>query len=127
VPLVFAFQSLRGCVPCWSCEGHLDAQGGLLRPPQVWFYARSPVYLRLLGDGLSALRAAGRLAHPWQIRLSYSEGDLDPAFSLEPDLTQIPAPSLRALWADIPVLAEALAPEMRRRAQEILDRCDDGH
>lgn len=125
LPLVCAVQALRGCTPCWSCEGHLDAEGGLLRPPQVWFYARSPVYLKLLGDALTALRASGHLAHPWQVRLSYSEGELDPAFSLEPDLARIEAPDLVRLQRDIPVLADALAPAIRQRARALLDSCNE--
>ncbi len=122
VPLVFAFQELRVCPPCWSCEGHLRGDGEVFRLPQVWFYTRSLVYVRLLGEWLRALRHDGRIANPWHICVSYSESGLDTAFSLEPDLKTMPRVDLAALQQDVPVLASGLVREVQHLAGRYLVR-----
>lgn len=125
MPLVFAFQELRVCPPCWSCEGHVRGDGELLRLPQVWFYARSLVYVRLIGEWLRALRHEGRIVNPWHVCVSHSESGLDTAFSLEPDLKMMPQVDLATLQQDVHVLAGGLVRDVRRLAARYIARHGD--
>ncbi len=122
VALVFGFNCLRICPPFWSCEGHQYPDGTIQRVPQVWFYTRSLVYPRLIGDWLVRLRFRQRIANPWHICVSYAEGSLDTGFSIEPDLKMIPCLSLPAFQQDVAVIADALVPELRALAREYLDK-----
>lgn len=122
VALVFGFNCLRVCPPFWSCEGHPAPDGSLQRVPQVWFYTRSLVYPRLMGDWLARLYFKKRIANPWHICVSYSESSLDTGFSIEPDLKGISQMSLEQLHQDVAVIADALVPELRELAREYLAR-----
>lgn len=122
VPLVFAFQELRVCPPCWSCEGHVRGDGEVFRLPQVWFYARSLVYVRLIGEWLRALRHEGRTANPWHVCVSHSESGLDTAFSLEPDLKMMASVDLPSLQRDVLVLASGLVREVQQLAGRYIAR-----
>lgn len=122
VGLVFGFNSLRICPPFWSCEGHQYPDGSLQRVPQVWFYTRSLVYPRLLGDWLARMHFKKRIAHPWHICVSYSERCLDTGFSLEPDFKMLKGFVLDELQRDAAILSEALVLEVRALAQQYLDQ-----
>lgn len=81
-PLVYALSSLRVCEPCWSCEGHADAQGKVIRIPRVWFYCRSLTYPRLMDRYFSHLKLKKRLNYPWHLCVTHSDADnADAAFS----------------------------------------------
>lgn len=118
--LVFGFNCLRVCPPYWSCEGHRTSGGLLQRVPQVWFYTRSLVYPRLIGDWLTRLYFKKCIANPWHICVSYSESSLDTGFSIEPDVKQIDRMCLDTLQQDLAVLSEALVPDLRVLAYEYL-------
>lgn len=122
VPLVFALQELRVCPPCWSCEGHARDDGQVFRVPQVWFYTRSLIYVRLLAEWLRTLRHRGRIAGGWRITASYSESGLDTAFSLEPDAACASHADLAALQHDVRTMASAVVHDVRLSALEYLGR-----
>ena len=118
LPLVFALRCLRVYEPCWSCEGHDDAAGGLPRLPRVWFYCRSLVYPRLLSELLADLQRAKALKARWQVRLTFSALDnADTAFSIEPQLDPLAAPALRVLQADALTIASELENGIKARAR----------
>lgn len=120
VALVFGFNCLRICPPFWSCEGHQCQDGSIQRVPQVWFYTRSLVYPRLIGDWLTRLHFTKCLANPWHICVSYSKSSLDTGFSIEPDLKRMEQVVLEDLQRDVAVIATALVPGLRELAQEYL-------
>jgi hypothetical protein len=122
VPLVFALQELRVYPPYWSCEGHVREDGTVFRAPQVWFYVRSLIYVRLLAEWLRALRHRDRTAGAWRIVASYSESGLDTAFSLEPDPACAPHADLAALQGDLQTMARDVGPGLRDAAREYLAR-----
>ncbi|MEC4889541.1 MAG: hypothetical protein RI101_05720 [Nitrospira sp.] len=121
-PLVFSFMSLRVCPPVWSCEGHMSPDGTLRRLPQVWFYTRSLVFARLIGDLLAYWHFKKQIANPWHICVSYSESESDTGFSLEPDVKMIDRLVLESLQQDVAVLSALLVSDARAFAQDYLDR-----
>lgn len=117
-PLVYALSSLRVCEPCWSCEGHADAQGKVIRIPRVWFYCRSLTYPRLMDRYFSHLKLKKRLNYPWHLCVTHSDADnADAAFSIEPDLTYVERPTLDLLQKDIRPIADGLAAFTRTEAR----------
>ena len=120
--LVFGFNCLRVCPPFWSCEGHEYPDGSFRRVPQVWFYASSIVYPRLIGDWLARLQFQKRIANPWHICVAYSESRFYTGFSIEPDLKMMQPVRLEDLQQDIAVIATAVVPDIRALAQEYLLR-----
>lgn len=103
-PLAFEIKKLGVFTPCWSCEGHNDAEGVMRNAPAVWFYAHSVTHVRILGDAVADMLYDKRLSSPWQVRLTFSDpGNLSAAFSLEP----VPgASNLSALQRDLTHIAE---------------------
>ncbi|WP_375201010.1 hypothetical protein [Hyphococcus sp.] len=103
-PLAFEIKKLGVFTPCWSCEGHNDADGAMRNAPAVWFYAHSVTHVRVLSDAVADMLYDKRLSSPWQVRLTFSDpGNLSAAFSLEPVAG---APDLSALQRDLAHLAE---------------------
>jgi hypothetical protein len=87
VPLVFELKRLGVFCPCWSCEGHDDAEGRLTKLPRVWFYAQSVVHVRVLAETIDGISAMRPLSAPWRVAVTYSDPDNpDTTFSLEPEL-----------------------------------------
>lgn len=105
LPLVFALARLAHVKPCWSCEGHNDANGRLWKMPQVWFYACSPTCARLINLFLWEMRAAGFTGHEWRVTLSaFSEFDCD-MYVIEPAIRPGVC-SLQGLQRDLAVLGQ---------------------
>lgn len=121
VPLVFALFLMRVCRPCWSCEGHTDAQGRITRLPQVWFDAETATYPRLIYDHLHDLQFRKRIANPWRVNLMLSEhGALHPLFAIMPDVSIESAPVLASLQRDVAVIADGLAEAAQGLARDSL-------
>lgn len=109
LPLVFAMKRLKVFDPCWSCEGHLAADGSLWKAPMVWFYCQSTIYLRILKDGLSQLSLSGRLRSPWEVVVTFSDPDNpDTTFSLQPANRLQGAIELQGLQSDIGEIAKTM-------------------
>jgi hypothetical protein len=108
-PLVFELKRLGVFEPCWSCEGHLKHDGTLWKLPQVWFYCRSVVHVRVLADGVKDLHVAGKLSAPWQVALTHSDDDnADTTFALKPALDRDTPGNLAGLQRDIDTIAAHL-------------------
>ena len=121
LPLVFAMKRSRILDPCWSCEGHLGAGGSVWKMPMVWFYCRSMVYLRLLGDGLNRMKGIGSLKAPWGVAITYSDpGNPDTTFSLQPAPGEGRNYSLPELQRDARAIACMLEPMMEESARTLL-------
>ena len=128
LPLVFEMKRLSMFSPCWSCEGHARPDGSLWKLPKVWFYCDSTVAVRLLADGLGALKQAGKLRTPWQVVVTFSDPDNpDTTFSLEPVTSPGSAIALRSLQDDVAEIARSLktmigteARSLQREARDAL-------
>jgi hypothetical protein len=121
LPLVFAMKRSGIFDPCWSCDGHLGVGGSIWKSPMVWFYCRSMLYLRLLGDGLNRMAGMGCLRVQWGIAVTYSDpGNPETAFSLQPAPGERRDFSLADLQADAGAIARALDPMMEESARALI-------
>lgn len=108
-PLVFELTRLGVFKPCWSCEGHTKPDGTLWKLPQVWFYSRSVVHIRVLADGLKELDLAKKLNTAWQVVITHSDNDnADTTFALQPSLDRDAPADLAGLQRDIDTIAAHL-------------------
>ena len=108
-PLVFELKKLGVFLPCWSCEGHNDANGSLWKIPRVWFYSDSVIHLRALDNGVHNLFSDHRISAPSGLSLPYSHPENpDTTFSLEPKLHKNTA-ELSELQNDLKIISENLA------------------
>lgn len=123
VSLVFAFNCLRIIPPYWSCEGHLFPSGDFHRVPQVWFYARSLIYPKLIDEYLCELTQRKLLNYPWHICLAYTDDCLETGFSIEPDSKQILEPNLERMQRDVQLIANRLVEGVRSLAKKHLASC----
>ena len=115
-PLVYALTCLRVVETCWSCEGHADEAGKVIKSPQVWFYAEDPVYPMLIAQHAQDLHVRKRLRRPWRVDvLPYSACDCT-TFALRP--VSIHGAGLRELQDDLDRLAENLVDSVRRLARD---------
>ena len=120
--LVFHLNCLRVCPPYWSCEGHAFESGEIFRVPQVWFYSRSLVYPKLIGEHIFNLFANHRIENPWHVCITYSDDSFETGFSIEPDLKLIQDLKLQSLQSDVQVIASRLVPNMQLLAREYLEK-----
>lgn len=120
VALVFAFNCLRVCPPYWSCEGHNFASGELYRVPQVWFYSRSLLYPKLIGDRIHRLQAGKAIQNPWHICLAYAQNTLDTGVCIEPNAGAIKSPDLESMQSDAHVISEGLDRGLKELAKEYI-------
>lgn len=111
VSLVFELKRLGVFCPCWSCEGHNDAEGRLTRLPRVWFYAQSVVHVRVLAETIDRIAVTRPLSMPWRVAVTYSDPtNPDTTFSLEPELGG-GGGELGGLQDDARCIAEDLDPQ----------------
>jgi len=109
VPLAFELKRLGVFCPCWSCEGHNDADGRLIKLPRVWFYAQSVVHVRVLAETIDCISAMQPLSAPWRVAVTYSDpGNPDTTFSIEPEPGE--SNELIRLQDDARRIAEGLDP-----------------
>ncbi len=121
VPLVYALNELRVFHPCWSCEGHVEDDGRLIRPPHVWFSVRTTVYLSLINHCLFHLHFEKKLSRDWQIKVVDWGQTEDSGFSLEPVTAKGEKIDLAALRRDVRVIAEGLLSGVRAAATHYID------
>ena len=108
--------------PCWSCEGHNDAQGRLNKKPAVWFYASSVVHIRALASALDRMLHRGRLKAHWQVAVTHTDrGNPDVTFSLEP-AGDGHAP-LDVLQSDLRTMADDLQSSYRAACDDLAATC----
>lgn len=119
--LVYGFNSLRICAPYWSCEGHSRENGELYRVPQIWFYADSIIYPKLIGQYIGGLEHEGKITYPWHICLTFADNPLEAGFSLEPNMKLISDPQLDVMQNDVAVIAENFADGLKALAQTYVD------
>jgi len=118
IPLVYELYASGLAQPCWSCEGHDDADGHLYKWPQVWFYSSSDTYLDLLRTTLASLHDAGRTSRAWQVERSVWQPDAGaPMYELHA-CADGDVPTLAQLQADLRTLGRSLADDLRQLARD---------
>lgn len=120
-PLVYSFNVMRVCRPCWSCEGHMDGQTEHSRRlPQVWFYSPSVLYPRLVAELLEQMRFQKKLKHEWCIRILGWGDKLNTRFSIMPVEVEANERELISLQQDSKVIAENMNSGVREKAKKCL-------
>lgn len=120
VSLVFGFNCLRVCPPYWSCEGHTFSTGELVKVPQVWFYSRSMIYPKMIGDYVFNLEHSKSIKYRWHICLAFAENSLETGFSIEPDFKAIKTPRLEIMQQDAETIADNLVAGLRHLALDYI-------
>lgn len=122
LPLVFELSALRIVQPCWSCEGHADADETITKLPCVWFYLDEAEYAVTLNLYLMQSYAARRTHVPWIVTLS--SGPEDPAFACRPDLWASRNVTLAQLQEDAFALAVDLVQYTHDFARDEITKID---
>lgn len=107
-PLVFELNRLGIIQTVWSCEGHENDAGQIVKLPQVWFYAKSPVHVQLLNVALSELKKQCRLRFAWRVALCTFQQALLPCYTLMPDIASETLIDIRFVRQDCYALAALL-------------------
>ncbi len=118
-PLVYELKLLQVFEPCWSCEGHLGLKGELWKMPEIWFYARSVVHVRLLAEAITELHERGLLKALWEVAICQTErDDIETCFSLRPGKIK-KAVSLDELQDDLDIFARFIRGAVLNRAKKL--------
>lgn len=121
-PLVFEMKRVSVFEPCWSCEGHLGVDGGLWKLPMVWFYTRSPVYVRILSQALNEMLYNKTISNKWGVVVTHSNTDnLSTCFSLQPERGDVPL-ELESLQSDLSSITGQLIYEVKKEALKLLKK-----
>lgn len=115
VPLAWALNRM-GLQTCWSCEGHMKGEYGLLRPPQVWFYAQHPVWISTIEQSVGQLHGDGLISCPWHVQIAMPGRTV--AYSLCPADPPHDRP-LQALQADAQAVARLLPERFLAAARRV--------
>lgn len=122
-PLVFGFNCLRVCRPYWSCEGHQHDAERISKVPQVWFYANSLMYPKLIAEYVTRLQARKEIYNSWQVCVTYAEESLQAGFSIRPGMAFVGDESgLESMQRDVQIIAESLVAGVRMIASEYIRR-----
>jgi hypothetical protein len=120
VPLVYALYSLRLITPCWSCEGHLNADGAIGKLPKVWFYSGSSFYPKMIAQVIGQLQAHHKIGYSWGVKvLPFSQSMFSTTYSIE---AQASGASLAELQKDIVALGKVMRQEMLILASDYVRR-----
>ena len=124
VPIVYSLYTLRLLMPCWSCEGHLDASHNISKLPKIWFYSVSPFYAKLVSQVLTDLRQKRRIKNDWiVIILPFSQSMFTLTYSIEPKSDQYSSDlELTSLQNDMSIIGENLRCEVLKLASKYVDK-----
>lgn len=122
VPLVYELRKTRVMQPCWSCEGHMDADGKLWKYPQVSFYSSTPLYAVLLVNYLTLLKHKKKLNQEWIIVISgFGQKHTGITYTIEPKLNADSKPHLGSLHCDLITIADNLEIQIKDQARKMLE------
>jgi len=116
VALSYELNLLEGLQPCWSCEGHLDNKGNLYKIPQVWFYASTSTYARLIIHHLWQLTYQHKLNYMWQISVVDFGNSLSTTYAIRPEFECGTEARLGSLQQDLKTIAKDLAQHIKAYA-----------
>ena len=116
VPLVFAINSLHACPSYWSCEGHENSAGQLVKLPRVNFYSSSTVLPSLITESLSVLYFKKVIMYRWQVVSAGMTEDLHAQYIIEPDVKTGLQNELQFLQKDVKAIADNLFTNVKQKA-----------
>ncbi len=116
-PLVFELKATRIFEPIWSCEGHHDDHGAILRKPSIWFCCEQLPHARFLAEAVSSLRIEARLSADGRVSLC-SPGHSSEHTILALETDGATASPLAELQGDVSSMAQHLRPRMARLARK---------
>jgi hypothetical protein len=131
VEIVYELNALGLVQPYWSCEGHLNELGEVVKLPQIWFYSCDVAYTDLLVAHLEALKFRRAIKYEWQIHcLGQVAGPKDgTTYCLGPVQRLLPskdvvsgATLLEGLRSELLTIAGGLQEHLRSLAQEVVDK-----
>ena len=131
VEIVYELNVLGLVQPYWSCEGHLNEAGEVVKLPQIWFYSHEVVYTDLLVAHLEALKFRRATKQEWQIHcLGQVAGPRDgTTYCLGPAPAALPSREvasgaclLEALRSDLLTIASGLTEHMGSLAQTVVEK-----
>ena len=127
VPVIYAIYTLRLLMPCWSCEGHLDASQNVTKLPKVWFYSVSPFYAKLVSQVLADLRQKRATENDWVVRiLPFSQSMFTLTYCIEPNKDQyFGYYELTSLQHDMLIIGENLRGDMLKLARQYVDKANE--
>ena len=117
VPLVFAINSLHACPSYWSCEGHENSNGELIKPPRVNFYSSSTVLPSLITECLSVLYFKKTVKYRWRVISAGMTEDLHAQYVIEPDVEPGLKNELFLLQKDVKSIADNLFAGVKEKAR----------
>jgi len=120
VPLVYALVSLRIATPCWSCEGHTNEAGELIKLPSVWFYSASNGLARLVSEHCNQLYGHHKIHHEWGVEILALGETMQTTYSLRPNLSLSEGARLADLREDVLCLAGSLFDGIKTLARDHL-------
>jgi len=121
VPIVYAIYALRLLMPCWSCEGHENDEGQLIKAPKIWFYSVSPFYAKLIAQSLSTIRYKNKLHFEWSVKiLPFSQSMFTLTYSMEPEIIANENFILQDLHEDMRMIGKYLDENVLSEAKKYL-------
>ena len=120
VPLVYELMSTHVLMTCWSCEGHMGADGKLWKVPMVSFYSASAIYPKLLLKHIETLTYKKALSYRWQIVLSDFAQTPGVTYSVQPELSLIDDVHLGQLQQDLGIIADDALLKLKSIAKRML-------
>lgn len=116
IPLVFAINSLHACPSYWSCEGHENANGQLIKPPRVNFYSSSTILPSLIVECLVVLSFKKVIRFRWKVTSAGMTENLQAQYIIEPDVNIGEKNILSTLQADVRCIADNLFAGVKDKA-----------
>lgn len=120
VPLVFELTTMRLVQTCWSCEGHANIDGKILKLPQISFYSEKPFYAQLLSNYLNKLHWKKKLQYPWEIALSDYGQTWEMTYTIKCDLNRVENPDISIMQKDLNTMGENLSTNIKIFARALL-------
>lgn len=109
IPLVYSISSLAHCQPCWSCEGHTDQQGNVIKYPSVWFYSELMLLPHIINRTIQKLVLYdANVRNKWVVELVSFDANIAPAYVLKPTFESEEIVNLASLQGDVRYISEHL-------------------
>ena len=124
MPLVFELTTLRLVQTCWSCEGHANFNGDIIKMPRISFYAVKPIYAQLISQYITRLYIKKHLNYPWEIALTDYGRKFDITYTIKCD-TSFERPELQLMQNDLLNMANNFSQQIKIFAQNMLSELNN--
>ena len=123
IPLVFEINTLRLTTTFWSCEGHANKSGAVVKIPKVMFYAQSILLPNLISEYIQKLQFKNILTYEWLVKAQGLSPNMQAIYSLEPDDGRnFKTMKLDLIQNDIARMANTMCSFIRDNAKAHLDK-----